>query len=68
MMPWNKIGGAWVDMAKGSINIKMNDGARFVLFKNDYKSNDKHPDYNVCQYEDEEHNRGGKDNGNDIPF
>ena len=42
----DKLGGLWVNKEKGYMSGTIN-GERVIIFKNGYKSEEKHPDYIV---------------------
>lgn len=56
-----KVGAAWIkDKRSGdgkylsaTVDCSIPSGAKLMIFKNDYKREDKHPDYNIFSPEDE---------------
>lgn len=80
----NKIGALWITSGRNgkfmSGRIELNEGEeiRILVFKNDYKEQSKHPDYNIFEPESETESGGREEQSrgrgkadyddSDIPF
>ena len=71
----NNIGALWVregqngDFFKGNITLDNGEKINIVVFKNNYKNNEKQPDYQILKSEKQEQTQN-VDNGteDDLPF
>jgi len=69
-----QVGACWIqESAKGNkymscvINEDISEGDRVLIFRNNYKEEDKHPDYRIYRATDAP-SHAGTDSDEDMPF